>query len=149
MPPKLSAKKEQFLWYLCETCKVNITSKDRDQHERHCPIRAYERPQEAFDCSFVHNKMLYSNTFCPNPPIKDSLVDDLAERQLNGFVFVSESVMNLCGFVLGDWVLCSSPQFPQLKPIVRSIWPISNVHMTTVFVTRDGELNFLPATKHF
>lgn len=142
MPPKTpsSARKEPILWFVCETCNVNITSKDRDQHDRHCPITAFNgRPPQPFSTSFVHNRALYSSAVVGRSPPAESLVNDLPESQLNGMIFISEAAMQLCGFVLGDWVACSSPQFPNRAAIIRTAWPMPNTHLTTVFITPDGK----------
>lgn len=140
MPPKTpsSSRKEPILWYLCETCQVNITSKDRDQHDRHCPITTGHHHQP-FSTSFVHNKTIYSATVVGRPPTAASFVSDLPESQLNGMIFISEAAMQLCGFVLGDWVSCTSPQFPDRAAIVRTVWPMPNTDLTTIFITVDGE----------
>lgn len=135
MPPKSSAKKELILWYLCEKCKVNITSKDRDKHEDYCPIVTH--PGEPFICSFVYDNKFYSTTLNPDPPT-DCLISNLPANQLNGYVFIRESVMNLCGFILGDWVVCTSPQLPHTQ-VVRSIWPVPDRFLTTVYVTVEGK----------
>lgn len=137
MPPKSSAKKEVIQWYFCEKCKVNITSKDRDQHDDHCPITSYKNTEEAFSRSFAHNNKFYSITVNPQIP-SDCLISNLSENQLNGYVFISESVMNLCGFILGDWVICTSPQVQKIAPVVRSIWPVPDRFLTTIYLSPAG-----------
>lgn len=136
MPPKSSAKKEQILWYLCEKCKVNITSIDREQHEsKYCPI-APDRTKPV-QTSFIYEKTLFTNTVSIKLPQINEL-NDLPEHLKNNFVFLSESAMNLCGFILGDSVVLSSPQCTEMA--VRSVWPISDRFLTTLFLNENGTL---------
>lgn len=140
MPPKSSSKKEAVLWYLCEQCKVNITSKDRDQHEEHCPIEqqeADEEPLKPFLCSYIRDQRLFSVSLNAKPVTEE--LSDLSGAQLKGLVFLSESVINLCGFILGDFVSLSSPQLPEIAPVVRTVWPVPDRFLTTVFVTDEGK----------
>lgn len=134
MPPKSSAKKEPPpVWFACDKCPVYITSKEREQHEPLCPIV----PGQSFPCSFIHDSHLYATSVVGKPPA-DSLITDLSESQQNGFVWIGESTMNLCGWMLGDLVVCSSPQLPDVVPVVRTIWPVPDRLGATVFVTHRG-----------
>lgn len=143
MPPKFSAKKEPaILWFECERCLVNITSKDREQHEQHCPIIAWKCPDQPFSCSFVHQRRLFTTSVSRKLP-SDSLITDLTESQTNGFIFISESTMSLCGLMLGDLVECSSPQLPDKRAVVRTVWPVPDRFGTTVFVTEEGTFTYI------
>lgn len=136
MPPKSSAKKEQILWYLCEKCKVNITSTDREQHEsKYCPI--IPDSSRPLTTSFIYQKTLYSTTISTKLPQLSDL-NDLPENLLNNFIYVSEGAMNLCGFILGDSVILTSPQCTEV--VVRTIWPISDRFLTTVYLNENGTL---------
>lgn len=134
MPPKSASKREQVLWYLCEKCKANITSKEREQHDDVCPLDSIDSLTRF---SFVRGGVLHSNQLNAKPITED--IRDLTAKQLNGLVFLSESVINLCGFVLGDQVLIHTPQSPAIAPIVRSVWPTPNSFLTTVFVSEEGK----------
>lgn len=68
----------------------------------------------------------------------DSRITDLSGCVLNGIVCVSESTMNLCGWMLADLVVCSSPQLPDEAPVVRTVWPVPDRFGSTVFVPEDG-----------
>lgn len=142
MAPRTSAKKEPpTLWYQCEQCHVNITSKDREQHcDQHCPIQPDAKAATAFSTSYVHDQHLYAATVSNKIP-SDASICDLPAAQLNGFVFVSESTMSVCGWILGDLVAMRSPQLAadRLPAAVRSVWPVSDRLGATVFVTEDGK----------
>lgn len=140
MPPRTSAKKEPApLWYLCEQCQVNITSKDRDQHDQHCPLQPDADGRQPFACSYVHDRLLYAASVSPRLP-SDTLIADLPPAQLNGFVYVSESTMAVCGWILGDLVACRSPQLAAEKvpATVRSVWPVPDRFGATVFIPEEG-----------
>lgn len=142
MPPKSSTKKDHPppLWLVCDKCRVHITSKEREQHESHCPVDYWESPAGAklLPCSFVHDRHLYTTSVTAKFPA-DSRITDLAESQLNGIVCVSESTMSLCGWMLADLVVCSSPQLPDDVPVVRTVWPVPDRVGTTVFVSESGK----------
>lgn len=141
MPPRTSAKKEPAtLWYLCDQCQVNITSKDRDQHDQHCPILPAATAVAAFHTSYVHANRLYTTSVSSKLPA-DTLIADLPAAQLNGFVYVSESTMAVCGWILGDLVACRSPQLvTEAAPAaVRCVWPVPDRFGATVFIPEAGE----------
>ena len=146
MPPKSSShKKDNALqWFHCEKCNVNITSNDRELHENYCPITTYNDLSQPFTNSFIYNKKLYSTTFGAKPSqININILNDtLNPTQLNGFVFLSESVMNLCGFILGEKVSICSPQITP-PAVIKTAWPIPDRFATSVFVTDYGKLLFL------
>lgn len=135
MPPKSSAKKDQILWYLCEKCQVHITFKDREEHEQICPISAGNA--KLVPCAFISAKTFYSIGLNPKPPTED--LSDLTQKQLNNFIFLSESLMQLCGFMLNDFVVIHSldDNNHESMPVVRCVWPTANRYLTTVFVTDD------------
>lgn len=144
MPPtrRSVAKTEPpVLWYLCEQCRVNITCKERDQHAQHCPIIAADADGDAtaaIRTAYVHNRQLYTNSVSNRLPA-EALIADLPAAQLNGFVFVSESTMSVCGWILGDLVACRSPQLPTMGPaVVRCVWPVPDRYGAIVFVPDEG-----------
>lgn len=138
MARKSSAKKEQIPWFLCEKCKANITTKDREQHDEYCPL---EDAALFSKCSFVRDGKLFSNQLIPKQVTED--VRDLSSKQLNSLVFLSESVINLCGLVFGDYVMLYSVQLPDRAPVVRTVWPTPSGFTTTVFVSEEGKAHLL------
>lgn len=134
MPPKSASKREQVLWYLCEACKANITTKDREQHESLCPLNNIECLTK---CSFVRDHKFHSNQLNIKSTVED--VRDLTAKQLSSLVYLSESVISLCGFILGEQVLVHSPHCNDQTPVVRFVWPIPNSFLTSVLVSADGE----------
>lgn len=134
MPPKSASKREQILWYLCEQCKANIASKDREQHDALCPLTGVECLTR---CSFVRDHKFHSNQLNVKRTADD--VRNLTAKQFSSLVFLSESVISLCGFILGQHVLVHSPQYDHSAPIVRCVWPLSNSLLTSVLVSEDGE----------
>lgn len=145
MSRRTSGKKEPpAQWFVCQQCAVNITSKARDQHEQHCPIRPPASAADAtpFACStFVHERTLYADTVTAGVP-SDSLIADLPAAQLNAFVWCSESTMALCGWILGDMVECRSPQLSasDAVPVVRCVWPMPDRFGAAVYVTHAGKV---------
>lgn len=137
MSRKSLTKKEQTTWFQCEKCKANITTKDREQHAEFCPLADATHFTK---CSFVRDNKLYSNQLMAKPPT-DDYVRDLNQKQLNSLVFLSESAINLCGFIFGDYVVIRSIQQPSRAPVIRTVWPTSSNFSTTVFVSEEGEKN--------
>lgn len=133
------------LWHLCEQCRCSIPPKDRDQHAQHCPIHAPDNigaSTTPIPTAFVHDRRLYTNSVSTALPA-EALIADLPAAQLSGFVFVSESTMSACGWILGDLVACRSPQLTAAlgaagPAVVRSVWPVPDRYGATVFVPADG-----------
>lgn len=134
MPPKSASKKDQILWYLCEKCRIYITSKDREAHEKHCP-QPIDNPGFC-EYSYIQHRKMFVNSLNSKPTIDD--LHDLTQTQLNRMIFISESAIELCSFILQDYVLIKSPQFPNQAPIVRTVWPVSNRMPSMVSVTEEG-----------
>lgn len=145
MPPKSSSKKDQIAWLLCEKCKVYITNKDRDKHAEDCPIS--NEINESFQCkySFVRSKQLHSTHLSEKTDqsaiLSDELLSDLGSKYLNNLIFVSESVMSLCDWIISDFVVVQPVNETKFVPIVRRIWPITDRNTSNVFVTDEGEFN--------
>lgn len=140
MARRSSAKKEQNLWFLCEKCKANVTTKDRDQHDEFCPL---ENPAAFSKCSFVRDGKLYSNQLMVKSATDD--IRDISSKQLNSLVFLSESVITLCGLVFGDYVMLYSAQLPDRTPVVRTVWPTPSSFTTTIFVSEEGKNTVPPS----
>lgn len=143
MPPKSSSKKDQIAWLLCEKCRVYITSKDRDKHEEDCPL-----PNEITDTitpkySFIQSKQLYSTHLCEKTDLtgilSDELLSDLGAKYLNNLIFASESVMNLCDWIISDFVVLQSTS-ENFVPVARRVWPVADKNTSNVFVTDEGKL---------
>lgn len=131
MPPKSSNKKEKALWFFCEKCQVNVSSKDIQIHEEVCPIT-----EKSFSCCFIKEKKLFTNLFEPKPLTDD--LKNLTSKQLNGIIFISEKAIKLCELIIGDFVLIEIPQKLDFVPVVRMVWPTVDRFQTTVFVSKEG-----------
>lgn len=129
MPPKSASKRDQVLWFLCAKCKANITTKDKEEHDALCPLDTTEHSSK---CTFIRNARLYSNQINAKPATDD--IRDLTVKQLSSLIFLSESVMNLCGFILGEQVMVQSSH----ARMVRSVWPLPNSLLTSVLVSEEG-----------
>lgn len=152
MPPKLLSKKDQLTWLLCEKCKVYITSKDRDKHGEDCPLPNNNTSVKDAFCSvkysFIQNKQLFSTNLCAvtttttelSGILSDELLN-LGPNYLNNVVFASEQVMNLCDWIISDFVVVQSSS-ADIIPVVRRIWPVTDKNTSNVFVTNEGELFF-------
>lgn len=133
MPPKSASKRDQVLWFLCEKCKANVASKDREQHDELCPLDTEESSSK---CVFVRNGIFHSNKLAVKPITDD--VRGMDFGQLSGLVFLSESAMTLCGFVLGETVVVRTMNGEPSTPIVRNVWPLPNSSLTNVLVAKEG-----------
>lgn len=144
MAPKSSSKKDQIAWLLCEKCKVYITSKDRDKHEKHCPFPNEISASIEVTYSFIHSKQFFSTHLCEKTDqtaiLSDELLNDLGSNYLNNLVFASESAINLCDWIVSDFVVIQ-PVSENFVPVVRRIWPVTDKNTSNVFVTDEGELS--------
>lgn len=141
MPPKSLSKKDQITWLLCEKCKIYITSKDRDKHGEDCSLQSDTNVSSKVNYSFIQNKQLFSTNLCEKADFTGTVPDELL-NDLNNLVFVSESVINLCGWTLRDFVMLESSS-QDVIPVVRRIWPIIDKNTPSVFVTNEGEIYFI------
>lgn len=144
MSRKSLPKKDAIVWYLCAKCNAYVHVKDREEHSEHCPVI------ESTTCAAIRDKILVSARLSIQPMTEE--LRALNARHLTNLVFIHESVFGLCEFVLGDYVLISSPALPNGIPIVRMAWPSSNSSMvpTAIGVTDEGDstLNFFICGKH-
>lgn len=142
MPPKSLSKKDQITWLLCENCKIHITSKDRDKHGEDCPMPNQSSGSDIVKYSYIQNKQLYVTNLCERTDstgtLSDELSNDLGSKYLNNLVFASESVMNLCDWIISDYVVLQ-PSSQNVIPVVRKIWPVTDKNTSNVFVTNEGE----------
>lgn len=145
MPPKSTSKKDQIAWLFCEKCTVYITSKDRDKHNEDCPIPNEISESEQFKYSFVRSKQLYATHLNEKTDhssiLSDELLSDLGAKYLNNLIFAGESVMNLCDWIISDFLIVQ-PTSDDLVPVVRRVWPITDKNSSNVFVTDEGESIF-------
>lgn len=148
MPPKSATKKDQITWLLCEKCKVYVTSKDRDEHGDDCPLPDFCNETNGsgnVKYSFIQNKKLFLKNLCEKTDltgcVSEELLNDLSSKYLNNLVFASESVMNLCNWIISDFVTLQSTS-QNVVPVVRRIWPITDKSASNVFVTDEGGYPF-------
>lgn len=129
MPPKI--KKPNVIWNICENCAVNIISKDVEIHSGHCPpdLKKWKHP-------FVREGNFFSTL-----AIKSN--DDyngLSIKHVNEYVFLSQNVMQVCGFVIGNYVLL------QIKDknlwLVKRAWPCFEKSLTSVLLNEKGLFYF-------
>ncbi|KAG4072431.1 hypothetical protein HA402_004363 [Bradysia odoriphaga] len=140
MPPKSSSKKDQIAWLLCEKCKIYITSKDRNKHEEDCPVPNEITESIQWKYSFIRLKQVYAQQLCETTDrtaiLSDELLSDLGSKYLNNLVFASESVMNLCDWIISDFVVLQ-PSCDTHIPVVKRVWPAVDKNTSNVFVTDD------------
>lgn len=142
MAPKSSSKKDQIAWLLCDKCKVYITSKERDKHEVDCPVQIVSDEPFRVNYSFIQNKQFFSTQLKTDPQaILSDELNDLGSKYLNSLVFASESVMNLCDWIISDFVVLQ-PTSENCIPVVKRVWPATDKNTSNVFVADEGE--FIP-----
>lgn len=144
MPPKSSNKKNvsnsTASWYYCEKCDVHITSKDRENHEYKCPIQ--EQQTETDDhqlLEYIRKGVL----FTVSPERRKFDVEELKNmpmKYVNNLIFISEGAMRLAGWHIGQRVLIKNKNNFRL---VRSIWPIPEKFLTTVFASEEGNTPYV------
>lgn len=133
MSRKSLSKKETTIWSQCNSCNSQILTRDRDQH------RCTDDDSTQL---FIKDKKLCGKQL----PLKTHSPDlnGIDPIKLNNLLFLHESVFNLCGLILGDYVRITSPDLPNGVPIVRIAWPtMSPIAVNgAVCVTEQGELDW-------
>ncbi|KAJ6646893.1 ATPase family protein 2 like [Pseudolycoriella hygida] len=132
-----SSKKDEITWLLCENCTVYLSSKDSNKHGEDCPLPNEVHESSLYKYPFIQNKRFVTR-LCEKTDadgiLSDELFNSLGLRCLNNFVFVSETVMNLCEWTVGDSVVLQS-LCKNSAPVVRKLWPVSDKTTSNAFVT--------------
>lgn len=127
---------------MCEKCKVFITARDRDKHEDDCPFPTQIDESVNVKYSFIQHKQLFATQLHEKTDVaavlSNELLNDLGANYLNGLVLASETVMNLCDWIVSDFVVLQ-PTSEDFVPVVRRVWPVADKNTANVFVTDDGE----------
>ena len=139
MPPKSSNKKNTqnpvVSWYYCEKCEVHITSRDREKHEQNCPIQDRQIETENDEVlEYIRKGILYTASYEKRKFDVEEL-KQMPAKYVNNLIFISEGAMRLAGWHIGQKVLVQSKTN---HSFVRSIWPIPEKFLTTVFITGNG-----------
>ncbi|XP_017465907.1 PREDICTED: spermatogenesis-associated protein 5 [Rhagoletis zephyria] len=135
MPPKSSNKKSGgsvASWYHCELCDVHITSKDRETHEKYCPIPA----DTAEPLEYIHNNCLYT-TGVEKRSFHIEELNDVPNKYINNLVFISEGAIRLTHLYIGQRVLIQPVKKSEAVGLVRLVWPIPDRFLTTIFVSEE------------
>lgn len=128
MPPK--SKKSSIIWNQCEKCGISIVSKDTEIHSNNCPpdLEKWKHP-------FIYEGLLYSTL-----GIKSSdEYNGLSVKHINEYVFLSQNVMQICGFVIGEYILLHITDTNLW--VVKRAWPCFEKSLTSVLLTEKGKLN--------
>ncbi|XP_053957676.1 ribosome biogenesis protein SPATA5 [Anastrepha ludens] len=135
MPPKNSNKKSPAntaSWYHCELCNVDITLKEREMHEKHCPITANTtEPLE-----YIHNNCLYT-VGVEKRSFSIEELNDVPAKYVNNLVFISEGAIRLTHLHIGQRVLIQTGKGRDAETLVRLVWPIPDRFVTTIFVSEE------------
>ncbi|XP_011210671.2 ATPase family protein 2 homolog [Bactrocera dorsalis] len=138
MPPKSSNKKstaKAATWYHCEICDVHITSKDRETHEKYCPIKA----DSTEPLEYIHQNKLYT-VGVEKRSFNIEQLQDVSTKYVNNLVFISEGAMKLTNLYIGQRVLIRPVDASESLGLVRLVWPIPERFLTTIFVS-EGDYN--------
>lgn len=142
MSRKSLNKKDQLSWYFCEICNIHIILKDRQQHNEQHNENDYRK--NTTHC-FIYQYTFSANDIKIKPAIEE--LDDLPIKQLNNFIFLSESIMNQCGMILNSFVsimkYTNHIDDSNLLPIIKCVWPLPDKYGTSVYATEDGNILFL------
>ncbi|XP_073826078.1 ATPase family gene 2 protein homolog A [Musca autumnalis] len=140
MPPKSSNKKSSnkaaAIWYNCETCDTHITANDREKHENVCPIESgqYET-KKGEPLEYIGKGGIFYTSSMEVRKFEIEALKDMPEKYLNNLIFISEGAIRLSGFHIGQQLVIKSAKEDVL--LVRSVWPIPDKFLTTVFVNEE------------
>lgn len=142
MPPKSSNKKNAgnaaASWYYCEKCQVNITTKEREKHEQKCPIQEQQLETVGGEqLEYIRNGILYTGS-CEKRKFEIEELKDMPQKYVNNLIYVSEGAIRLAGWHIGQQVVIKTKK-EETATLVRSIWPIPEKFLTTVFVSDQGK----------
>lgn len=113
MPPKT---KKNPVWHQCENCSVNVSFKESKNHSSECPSSS-----KSWKTPYVNSNILHTFLETVKPDDLKTIEDEISD----GFIFISISALQLCGFVIGEPILIQSCD-QNISPMVRSIWPIQS-----------------------
>ncbi|KAI8124939.1 hypothetical protein FF38_12501 [Lucilia cuprina] len=148
MPPKSSNKKNAAnatpSWYHCEKCDVHITTKEREKHEQKCPIEEQQiETDKGEHLEYIRKKILYTGSYEKRKFEIDEL-KEMPAKYVNNLIFISEGAIRLAGWHIGQQVVIKSKTTFSL---VRSIWPIPEKFLTTIFVNEEDYNTYWTALK--
>lgn len=139
MPPKSSNKKNNAgpapSWYYCEKCEVHITTKEREKHEEKCPIREQQTENDKGEhLEYIRKGVLFTGSY-ERRKFEIEELKEMPAKYINNLIFISEGAIRLAGWHIGQQVVIKTKNTTSL---VRSIWPIPEKFLTTVFVSEEG-----------
>ena len=68
---------------------------------------------------------------------KNEEIKSVAQEDVDNFVFLSQSVMQLCKLGIGEWAVIA-PADGGIPPVARMVWPTMEKSVTSVLVTKQG-----------
>lgn len=124
-------KKNSTTWMSCEKCSITILSKDAEKHFSDCPTSVTD-----INYPLIKNNVLFGILdLKTNEDIKN-----ISSRELDKFVFLSQSAIQMCSLSLGDWSIVKllDNKFP---PVAKIVWPTTEKSLTSVLFTKNGNVN--------
>lgn len=121
-------KKNAPSWFKCDKCQTNLVLKDTDIHESNCPPSVDK---------FVHP---YVWRGCLNGPLEIKANEEIKGVSLhdkNNMVFLSQSAIQLCSLVIGDWAMVKTLN-SNITPCAKIVWPTTEKSLSSVLVTQAG-----------
>ncbi|XP_073975659.1 ATPase family gene 2 protein homolog A isoform X2 [Rhodnius prolixus] len=124
MPRK--GRKSVSLWNECENCACIINAKDLELHASSCPPN-----EDKWNHSFIKQQTLYSSC------------EDIDERALplwmradtvEDMIFLSQSVMQICGFIIGFPLVIWISE----KKIIKRAWPSIEGCLTSAMLLKEA-----------
>ncbi|KAM7352724.1 ATPase family gene 2 protein homolog A [Cochliomyia hominivorax] len=148
MPPKSSNKKSNAgvtpSWYHCEKCEVHITAREREKHEQKCPIQ-----EQQVECDkgeyleYIREGVLYTGSYEKRKFDIEEL-KEMPAKYVNNLVFISEGAIRLAGWHIGQQVVIRTKN---TSPLIRSIWPIPEKFLTTIFFSEEDYNSYWASLK--
>lgn len=124
MPPKSAKKDQRNLWVECDKCHVKIVTSKLKNHEKDCGSKTIGVFNKTFSTVSV-------NTTLP----QEIVIVDAPGTYLQRFIFIPETICNLCDFTMGSNLLIAAGE----QKFVRLSWTISDKHLDEVFNNSTGE----------
>ncbi|XP_065356867.1 ATPase family gene 2 protein homolog A [Calliphora vicina] len=149
MPPKSSNKKNVASatpsWYHCEKCDVHITTKEREKHEQKCPIQDQQSETDKGEhLEYIRKGTLHTGSY-EKRKFDIEEIKEMPAKYVNNLIFISEGAIRLAGWHIGQQVVIKTKNTFDL---VRSIWPIPEKFLTTIFVSEEDYNTYWSSLKY-
>lgn len=124
MPRK--GRKSVSLWNECENCACIINAKDLEVHSSSCPPN-----ENNWNHSYIKQQTLFST--CEDVEIK-ALPSWMKSEMIEDIIFLSQSVMQICGFIIGFPLVVRISE----QKFIKRAWPSSEGCLTSAMLLKEA-----------